>query len=168
MTLSIETPYTDTAFGSPVALTITMNNVNFAEDFRITDSSNGELTFVNINTPVTYPESVRVAQKAVENIYQGSGLEAGLIPSSKKGTATNLRLRTTLRQVDSEDATYEKAIPFEMGITLVMPDTDAVSSNELIAYGVARCCALMYEGNTPTEARINALRHGVLRPEGLL
>lgn len=161
MTKSIATGYTDTAIAGNPAMTVTVGKLNYLSDFRKSSVSPTEVLATNVTCPVDQPETIRISQKPITNIYANLDVDpSGYLPN-KKGTATLLELREIWVETDSVDATYRKYIPAKVGITLQLPQYAGVTA--AMAQTLAlRAFSLILELGVVDTTGMDALMRGVL------
>jgi len=167
MAKSMHVGYSDTVFTGGGDDTATVNLVLNPEDFRAVPSDAGEFVAVNITTPTDQPEIIRISQRKIANIYANTDIDPAAYISTRSGTATLLELRGVIREDDSVDAAYVKLIPYRLGTTLSLP-TYAGFDQDVAFAAVMRHLNLLFGGKDNSPGRINALMHGVLRPNDFL
>lgn len=161
MTKSIATGYTDTAIAGNPAMTVTVGKLNYGADFRKSSVASAEVIATNVTCPVDQPETLRISQKPISNIYANLDVDpSGYLPN-KKGSATLLEMREIWVETDSVDATYRKYIPVKVGLTLQLPQYAAVTS-ALAQAAALRAVSMLFEQGVVDTTGMDALIRGVL------
>lgn len=161
MTKSITVGYTDTAIAGNPAMQVTVGKLNYGTDFRKSAVSASEVVATNVTCPVDQPETLRISQKPISNVYANLDVDpSGYLPS-KKGIATLLEDRQLWVETDSVDATYKKYIPIKVGITIQAPQYSGVTST-LVQTACLRAFSLILEQGVVDTTGMDALLRGVL------
>lgn len=161
MTKSVTVGYTDTTITGNPAMSVTVGKLNYLVDFRKSATSATEVIASNVTCPVDQPETLRISQKPISNIYANLDVDpSGYLPN-KKGTATLLELRELWVETDSVDATYKKYIPVKVGITVQLPQYAAVTA-ALAQTAVLRAFGSIFELGVVDTKGVDALIRGIL------
>jgi len=168
MTKSFVKGYTDTAFGVPASLSITPINLNYAADFRVKSSTADEVLATNVTCPKDQPETLRVAQRVIKNVYAGTNIAPEYQLPIKTGTASLFELAQVWVEVESTDATYKRYVPIKVGTILTVPDYGNISADDLRNL-VKRGAGLLYEANNVDLGLglSTVIRNGVLKRKDL-
>jgi len=153
--------FTDTAFTGGDAEVDMAFQQNFGEDFRVLSDVPGELILTNITTPVDMPETIRIAQKRLANVYSASDIDASNYPSDKSGTTTLVESRFVVAIEDSTEPLLRKFIPVKVGFTLITPN-DGDVPNSAIRTLIERSIGNLFETHDASDGYLNSIRHGVL------
>lgn len=163
MTKSIVKGYT------PVASTkqITLDDLGYGTDWAVKGGVSNHGVFTNITTPVSFPETLRIAVKDVSNVYADTGIDPGLWAPTARGRSLVVSLRDTWREIDSEDATYEVALPMKAHLVLEVPNQNGtISASDINAF-VTRLISALFTGGVSADSRITDILRGVIKPSGM-
>lgn len=145
------------------AVTWTLPKMNYTEDFRCEVDEPGECRMVNLRSPLGYPEKViqKVSTKA--NIYKNADVESTLQSPQKRGVDVLSQLVETWTVTDTEDSTYNVALPVSGNLTLHIPENENITDDDVLEFA-RRVCAPLYDSNG---CRLRSLLRKVVKPTGL-
>lgn len=166
MTKSIAPGYTDTAIEGFTALGVNHPAINWSEDFRVLSDQPGEVVLINVVSPVDQPETVRFAQRKVNNVYAGTDIDPSAYLPSRQGTATVVQVRDVLAETSSTDENHRLLAPISCGITLTAPSYVGITP-DIAANLLKRAFACFFEEADATTDGVDALLHGVLKKKAL-
>lgn len=161
MAKTIATGYTDTAISGNPTMTVTAGKLNFKADFRPLSEAPGEVILTNVTSPVDQPETMRLSQRKVANVYANTEVDPSAYLPIRQGTATLLECRETWVETDSVDTTYRKLIPVKCGITFTLPAYGNITADQAVGL-VLRTLGLTFETGTVTSVGMAALLRGVM------
>lgn len=165
MTKIINKGYNDTPVETPVSLTLTREQVNFGEDFRVLRNTSDELWLTNITSPVDRPEKFRIARKEVSNVYQGTDISTSVHAPSKKGVNLHLQLQQIVEVTDSANPEFLVHAPITTSITIKTP-ASYVDAN-MVLDSVERLLTGLFETNSVEPDRLASLLRGSLSPKDI-
>lgn len=166
MTKQIVYNYTDTAISGVTSLTLPRGLVNFKADWRVRYNEPDEAILTNLSSPVVYPERMRISASDVANVYNGSSVEPSLYAPTKKGRSILVQVNEIWKVTDSEDATYEVALPVQCHLVIKVPNHELVTPDAIQTL-VGRCVSGLFETGSSATGRIGALLRGSLLPSDL-
>lgn len=166
MSKSISSLVVDTAIAGGVTPTITIADVNFPADFRVTMDESNEARLTNIQAPVAAPEQFRFAVSRVNDIFSNTKASASSDCPSKKGNQILVQLTSCYGVSDTTDATYGYTLPIEGHLVLRIPD-DSLVTDTMIKSFVGRLCAGLFNSGKNDTTRIKSLIRGVLIPDSV-
>lgn len=165
MAKQIDKGFTNTPVTSPVALTLTRDQINYDKDFRVQKDTGSELWLTNITSPIDRPEKMRIARKEVSNVYQGTDITSNYQAPSKKGVNLHVQLHQTMAVTDTANPEYEVHVPVSTSITIKTPASFVDAS--IVHDSVKRLLTGLYETNDVSTSRLDALLRGSLAPRDL-
>jgi hypothetical protein len=165
MAITVIPDYTDTTGGATHEISIP--SVNFGADFRVASNEPDEIIITNLTSPLGYAEVVRFQTKQLADIYANTSVDKALYAASRKGRQIYIALNDIFRVVDSNDASFEMALPLSASLTVKFPQNAMITQSVIVAL-IERLVGLLFE--TDDEAmspRIKALIRGSLKPKDL-
>lgn len=166
MSKTIHTNYTDTTVTGGTAVSLTLPQLNYAADFRVTKDEPSEAIVTNLTSPIDQPERIRWAHNNVADVYKNTGIDPTLYYASRRGTQFLCQLTDVYSVTDSADASYLAMLPVEAHLVLKVPNNDLISPE--IAEGiVTRMLAGLYETTAGQYTRLRSLLRGALLPADL-
>lgn len=161
MTKSIATGYTDTAIGGFTDLSPSLAILNWGQDLVLQSDSPEEKVYTNVTAPVDQPETIRLAQRKVANVYAGTDIDPSAFLPTRLGTSTLVEVRETWAETSSTDETYRKLIPVRCGISFTLPAYGNLTAAQAQALALRTVAALFERASSNTDGMTNLLR-GVL------
>lgn len=158
--------FTDTAIAGAPAMTVAVGKLNFAADWRVLSDQPGEAILINRTSPFDQQESIRFSQREVKDVYAGSDIDPAARATTKSGKSTYIELKGVWSETDTVDATYQRLLPYKVGITLNVPTNSSVTADMALAQFL-RAMGSVFETGTVTSAGINNLLRGVLKKADL-
>jgi hypothetical protein len=162
MSKTLTKGYADTAISGGSSQAFTLAPLNFGADFRILSNVAGEVVLTNVTCPADQPETIRVSQREVTNIYANTNIDTSAYAPVKNGTATLIEMRGNWVETDSTDASWRKIIPVKVGLTLTLPAYGSTLTGATLLNFVSRAVSAAFEQNTNDSTGLVALQHGVL------
>lgn len=137
--------------------------LNFDADFMAIDNSKaGQVIYTDVTSPLGQEATLRIAQVARPNIYSGTSIEPAAMLPSKRGMDLVVEIKEVHKEVDSDDPTYLRLIPYRCAITLNLPVTEQCNAT-VVAHLLGRAlAAFAQQGDDELTAGVNALLHGVV------
>lgn len=166
MTKTLSGNYTDTAISGVSSLNFQRGLVNFGADFKIKSDKPDEVWLTNLTSPVIYPERYRISVSDVKNIYSGSSIEPSLHAPTRTGTSLLVQLTEIQKVTDTEDTSYEVALPFSAHIVIKVPNNELVTPAVIETF-VGRLISGLYETGDTGTTRLAAMLRGSLKPSDL-
>jgi hypothetical protein len=155
---------TDTAISGVSTLTLTRGLPNFGADWRIQEGGSlDELTLVNLNSPVAYPEMIHFKVEQIKNVYQSRGISNTLQYPDTRGVRVVIRHSGIGTVTDSVDTTYLCAVPWSITSTITIGNHPAVTASNIHSI-LARHVSDFFETGSATTDRIASLIRGALKP----
>lgn len=153
--------YTDTA--ATAVATLQPATLDYDVDFAKKDSkAENTLIITNTTSPLDRPENIRYAVSRVNNIYSGSGLEAGFQAPNRAGVSVLVQDTTVLTVVDDAGNRYD--YPFSAHLVLKVPFSEVVTDTVLNTV-LNRLIGACYEkSGTSAGPRISKMIRGALTP----
>lgn len=166
MAKTIAVGYTDTAIGGFASLAPSLGVLNWGVDLKTLSKVPGEIVASNVTSPTDQPETIRLAQRKVSDVYAGTSIDPlGYLPS-RQGTSTLIELREVWVETSSTDETYRKYIPFRCGLSFTLPIYGGITA-AMAQTAVLRTVAALFERATSDTTGMTAIQRGVLNKSGL-
>lgn len=157
---------TDTPIPGVSSLTLTRGLVNYKADWRIKEDEPEQFILTNLNAPVAYSESFRWAVSDIENIYKNTGITSNLYSPTRKGVNLLIQNVETWTVTDTEDTTYNVALPIEGHIVLKLPEDPAITVDDILTF-IGRLVSGLFDTGSETGTRIQAFMRRSLRPSDM-
>lgn len=154
--------YKDTPISDPENITIKLAT-NFGADFRTRVDDPDEAVLTNLTAPQGRPEKYRWAYSEIPDVYRNTDIEPALRNQTKGGVQVLCELTDTWSVTDTEDATFNVALPVKAHIVLRIPNTDYLQV-EQVQYLINRLIAGLYDQGSASTERLAALLRGSLKP----
>lgn len=156
----------DKGYNPVISGTFDLDDLGYATNFAIQSNRAGEATITNMNCPVAYPETVRFSAADVRNVYKDSGVDPNLYAASARGRSVVVSIKDTWKEFDTEDATYEVALPMKAHLVVTVPNVATITDADIERF-VARLCSCAFTGASGTPSRLMELLKGSMLPQGL-
>lgn len=165
MSYTISNKTTDTPVTGVTSMSLPVKVTNFNADYRVSSRNSNELILKNVNSPISFPRSVRIGVKNVGNIFTNSPVLKTPDCPTTTGTQLLIGLNDT---VVIEDAAVAKsyALPIRSHLVITVPNDPLVAADVVFSH-IQRLLANLFEQGTVDSTRINALLHGILTPSVL-
>lgn len=163
MSKSISYGFVDTPVPGVTELKFPRAVVNFGADYRIREDEPNNVIVTNLTAPQGKPETFRWAYSEIADVYKGTDIEPALRTQTKRGVQVLVKNDETWRISDSEDPTYEVALPVSAHLVLKIPNSDMITS-EQVEYLVGRLISGLFSTGSESLDRLTALLRGSLRP----
>lgn len=154
--------YVDTPLENPESLSIKLGT-NYGADFRTRVDDPNEVVMTNLTAAQGRPEKFRWAFTEIPDVYKNTDIEPALRNQTKGGVQILCELTDVWTVTDSEDATYNVALPLKAHLVLRVPNTDFLSVDQ-IQYLVNRLVSGLYDQGSISTERLSALLRGSLKP----
>lgn len=155
-----------TAVAGVPAVTFAVAPLNYDADFLRVDESNGRSWIgTDITAPRGNPSTVKIAQRAVSNVYGNTSIATAAQLPSKRGTDTIIEVREIHHESDSEDSTYGVDWPMRLAITFTAPDANQVTAAAIERMLARAVAAIAEQGDDTLTAGLDKLLHGVTRKD---
>lgn len=152
-----------TAVSGVPAVSLSVDPLNFEEDFYLLKDDPGDTIYSDGTSPVDQPATVRIATRDNANVYAGTSIDPSAFLSSRKGRDVVIQVRDVARIDDSEDATYLRMFPISAGLTISAP-IDANVTPAIVQDMIERIIAAAAAATaTPLSDGLSALLRGVTR-----
>lgn len=138
----------------------------WTNEFAVKAQSKGELTLVNVTSPINALETVRFAHKELQNVFANSGVDPAYYPSSKKGVSFLVQLND-IYTVTDDDLKTRTDFPISAHLVIRVPKADWITGDILQGIILRLLGAAHQVGPTvPTSMtkRLEALARGSLLP----
>lgn len=160
----ISVGYTDTPIsGTP---TLARGKLNFGADFRVKDEGAGKLILTNITSPLDRNEEIMYSTTSVANIYDKTSIDPSVYAPSRKGVNLYSKITDIYEVTDSTDADFLIQLPVSVSITIRTANSPYIDANAVQAV-VARAVSTLYDTDSESITRLNALLRGSLKPSDL-
>jgi len=136
--------------------------LNFVADFRAIEEGPGKVVLADVTTPVDQPSTLRIAQQSKPNVYAGTSIDPSAYLPNRKGVDTIVELKQVWAITDSEDASYLRHVPVRCAITLSLPTTSVITSEDVETLVCRTIAGMFAHADDEMDAGINALLHGVV------
>lgn len=166
MAKSLSVNYTDTAVASGTEVKLTLPQLNWKADFRVTRDDPAEAKVTNLTSPLDQPEQFRWAYSRVSDVYKNTGIDPTLYYPSRKGTQILCQLTDVYGVTDSASPDYKALLPVEAHLVIKVPNNDLLTPQKVEAL-VSRMLAGLYETDAGQYTRLSALLRGALLPSAL-
>lgn len=163
-TLSVN--YTDTAVTGGTEVKLTLPQLNYGADFRVTKDEPDEAIITNLTSPIDQPERFRFAHNNVADVYRNSGIDPTLYYPTRKGTQILCQLTDIYKVTDSADANYLALLPVEAHLVVKIPNNDLITPDVVQAL-FSRMLAGLYETTATGNVRLKSVLRGALLPAEL-
>lgn len=163
-TLSVN--YTDTAVTGGTAIKLSLPQLNWGADFRVTRDDAGEAKVTNLTSPLDQPESFRFAHSTVQDVYKNTGIDPTLYYASRRGTQILCQLTDVYSVTDSSSPDYLALLPVEAHLVVKVPNNDLLTPERVEAL-ITRMLAGLYETDQNQYTRLSGLLRGALLPSTL-
>lgn len=158
--------YTDTAVTGGTEVKLTLPQLNYGADFRVTKDEPNEAIITNLTSPIDQPERFRFAHSNVVDVYRNTGIDPTLYYPSRKGTQVLCQLTDVYKVTDTVDAAYLALLPVEAHLVIKIPNNDLMSPDVVQAL-FSRMLAGLYETTTNDDIRLRSMLRGALLPSSL-
>lgn len=166
MTKAISVNYTDTAISGVSSLPFSRGLVNFGADFRIKSDEPDEAILTNMTSPLNFPEKARVGFTEVADVYKGAGIDPSLYAPTKRGVSILSQITEVWTVTDSEDPTFQVALPVSAHIVLKIPNHELITP-AMVTTLLGRAVSGLYDTGDLTTKRLAAMLRGSLLPSDL-
>lgn len=166
MAKTLNMNFNDTTVTGGTAVELTLPQLNYAADFRVTKDDASEAIITNITSPIDMPERFRFAHNQVADVYKNTGIDPTMYYASRRGTQVLCQLTDTYSVTDASAPDYLALLPVEAHIVVKVPNNDLVSVAQVESL-VTRMLAGLYETTAGRETRLRSLLRGALLPSSL-
>lgn len=158
--------YTDTPISGGTTHTFPRAALNFAADFRVKSNQPNEAILTNITSPVDRPESIRIGFSNIANVYSGTTIEPSVTAPTKRGVSVLCQVTDIISITDDTDADYRVDLPVSYHVVIKVPANENLTT-ALIQEGLSRMISALFETDSATLTRLEALIRGSLIPSDL-
>lgn len=163
MAKTVSYGYKDTPIEGVTALSFPRAVVNFSADFRSRVDEPGEEIYTNITAPQGRPEKFRWAYTDIADVYKGTDIEPALRTQTRRGVQVLVQLTDTWTVTDTEDPTFNVALPLSAHLVLKVPNTDYLTADQIEDL-VGRLISGLFDSGSESTDRLTALLRGSLKP----
>jgi hypothetical protein len=158
------TKYGVTSEGAAFTSSPVLNQQNYSKFAVVGGVANGEAVLSNTEVALGYDETLKLSSKPVKNVYQNADIDVSLQAPTKRGRTLLVSLDEIWKETDSEDATYEVALPMHGHIVLRVPNNSTLSYDDVLAFA-QRLVSFLYGENKTTSARLRDMLKGAILPD---
>lgn len=136
--------------------------------FSTTKRSDGEVTLINLTSPLGQPETIRRASSEVKNVYANSGINPNYWSVNTTGRRAHIAIQNILRVSSTTAAGVEvwRDLPITFNLTYQVPNDSAIT-NEILVDEMSRLLGQFFgNGETVSGDAAMALLRGVVSPCG--
>lgn len=155
--------YTDTPISGVTQLSLPRAVVNFKADYRVREDEPDNAILTNLTVPQGKPEKFRWSYQEIADVYRNTDIEPALRTQTKRGVQILCQLTETWNVTDTEDPTYNVALPVSAHVVLKIPNSDSISA-ENVQYLLGRLISGLYDQGSEQTDRLAALFRGSLMP----
>lgn len=155
--------YTDTPIDGVVSLEFPRGLLNFDADFDVVEDRPSEMTLVNVTTPRSKPEKVRIAYSVIPDIYKNVDIAETAQAGNISGVSVLVQLTQIGTITDDTDAAYEAQVPLSVHMVLRVPAIEQVTEDNVMA-AVGRLVSNLFETGSLTNSRLKRILRGALKP----
>lgn len=137
--------------------------VPFSSDYRIKASSDGEVVWTNIKSPLDRPETIRQAYSLVNDVYKGTDIAVGVRAASSKGVSILSQVTETWSVTDSTITDYRVDLPVSAHLVIKVPASGDLASVNILALVQKLVGSLYSETIAMDTAKLDALLRGSLK-----
>lgn len=166
MAKTLNMNFSDTTVTGGTAVTLTLPQLNYGADFRVTKDDASEAIITNITSPIDMPERFRFAHNNVPDVYKNTGIDPTMYYASRRGTQVLCQLTDVYSVTDASTPDYLALLPVEAHIVIRVPNNDLISVEQVEAL-FSRMLAGLYETTAGQETRLRSLLRGALLPSSL-
>lgn len=166
MAKTLSMNFTDTAVTGGTSVNLTLPQLNWKADFRVTRDDASEAKVTNITSPLDQPEQFRFASNQITDVYKNSGIDPTLYYPSRRGTQFLCQLTDVYGVTDSDAPTYLALLPVEAHLVVRVPNNDLLTP-QIVEGLITRMLAGLYETDAGKYTRLSALLRGALLPSAL-
>lgn len=167
MAKQLSVNYTDTATSTGAAVKLTLPQLNYGVDFRVTRDDAEEAVVTNLTSPIDQPERFRWAHNNIADVYKNTGIDPTLYYPSRRGTQVLCQLTDVYKVTDTADAAYLALLPVSCHLVIKVPNNDLISP-EVAETLIGRMLAGLYETTATNQyTRLRSLLRGALLPASL-
>lgn len=163
-TLSLN--FKDTAVTGGTAVSLSLPQLNYAADFRVTKDEPSEAIITNLTSPLDQPEKFRFAHNNIADIYRNTGIDPTLYYASRRGTQILCQLTDVYSVTDSASPDYVAMLPVEAHLVIKVPNNDLITPEQVESL-VTRMLAGLYETTAGQYTRLRSMLRGALLPSDL-
>lgn len=155
--------YTDTPIPGVDTLSLPRPVVNYSADYRVREDEPDSVILTNLTASQGKPERYKWAYSEVADVYKGTDIEPALRTQTKRGVQLLCQVQETWNVTDTEDATYNVALPVSAHIVLKIPNSDVITPENVQAL-IGRVISGLYAEGSESTDRLAALLRGSLNP----
>lgn len=143
------------------ALTVSVPQIKYAEDFGVTSDGAAEVVLTNAKSDINLPETIRFASQNVVNVYTNSDIDPVLYAPSKKGKSIVMGLNDAVKVVDT-DLKTQVVYPINSHSVFKFPVSANITAADIKGLMLRQAGLLFKAAND--ETRINEMMRGILNP----
>lgn len=166
MAKTLNQNYTDTAVTGGTQVKLSLPQLNWRTDFRVTRDDANEAKVTNLTSPLDQPEQFRFACSAISDVYRNAGIDPTLYYPSRRGTQVLCQLTDIYSVTDSADPSYLALLPLEAHLVIRIPNNDLITP-QIVEALIERMLAGLYETDQGQYVRLSGLLRGALLPSAL-
>lgn len=158
--------FKDTPVTGGTTVELTLPQLNYGADFRVTKDAAGEAIIANIAAPIDMPERFRFAHNSIVDVYRNTGIDPTMYYASRRGTQILCQLTDVYSVTDDQAPEYQALLPVEAHIVVKVPNNELITA-EMAEQLITRMLAGLYETTSPRHTRLSAMLRGALLPAAL-
>lgn len=158
--------YTDTPIQGVTSLEFDRGLLNFGADFDVSEDKNGETTLINITTPRSKPEKIRLAYTVVPDIYKNTGINPSVQAANISGVSVLVQLTEVATITDSSDASYEVQVPLSVHTVIRVPAIEQVTEAHVLT-ALGRLISCLFDTGSESDSRLKKILRGALKPSDI-
>lgn len=166
MAKTLNMNFKDTTVTGGTAVELSLPQLNYAVDFRVTKDDASEAIITNLTSPIDMPERFRFAHNNITDVYRNTGIDPTLYCASRRGTQVLCQLTDVYSVTDSTSPDYLALLPVEAHLVIKVPNNDLITVEQAESL-VTRMLAGLYETTAGQYTRLRSLLRGALLPSSL-
>lgn len=166
MSKVISKGFNDTPIAGVTSLEFPRGLINYDADFRKLSETPGEVVLTDIRCPSDRPEKMRLAWKAVPDVYKNTGISPAVQAPYLRGASLLVQLTNVYSVSDTVDASYRVDLPLKSHLVIEVPSDELITA-ALVAEQVGRLVSGFFDTGSETYTRLDAMLRGALLPTDL-
>lgn len=166
MSKTVSFGYTDTPISGVTSLKLNRGLLNFGADFDVVMANASELKMINITTPRSKPETIRIAYSVVPNIYNNVDISPTVQAANLSGVSVLVQLTEIGTITDSADPGYEVQVPLSVHMVLKVPAIEQITEDHVLA-AIGRLASTLFDTGSETSVRLKKILRGALKPSDI-
>lgn len=155
--------YTDTI---KTEKNLSIPDLDYANDFAVTEDSSSNLVLTNITSPIDQPETLRIGYQHVGNIYNGTNINPSYMAVTKAGVSVVSQVHDILRVTCEPETGCNPVIfdlPIKSHVVISVPLSQYVTAD--LALAVAkRGVSGLFDTGSVASTRLNQILRDALKP----